>query len=119
MKLKTLKGATKIAAALAFTTAAGSAMADHRLMIKLDGPATQSLFIVGDAYSNDIGNGRCITKPWNGFPRGWYSTPYVLADRSRVKVIAFTSGNCTAGYRREQQMRVPEDGLTNVYVTLF
>jgi|GEM_PF-3539828 len=124
MKLKTFKRATKIAAALAFTTAAGSAMADHTLQIKLDGAATKSLFIVGDPVISSfdwVRNGFCIPQKWNGyFPRGWFNTGYVLRDGSRVKVIAFGSDNCTNGFRREMQMAVPiNDGLKNVYLILY
>lgn len=120
MKLKAFKGAIQIAAALAFVTAAGSAMAAHKLQIKLDGTASKSLFVIGDSESRqNIGNGFCVTTPAGGFPRGWYATPYLLRDGSNVKVIAFASENCTWGYRRDKQMTVPRDRLQNVYLTLF
>jgi hypothetical protein len=121
MKPKAFKGVIQIAAALAFVTAAGSAMAGHTLQIKLDGSASNSLFVVGDSeWGQPIGSGFCVTAPAGGFPRGWFPTAYRLRDGSNVKVIAFASGNCTNGYRRDKQMTVPRnDHLQNVYLNLF
>ena len=122
MKTITFKGAMRIAAALAFTTTAGSAMAWHQLLIKLDGPATKSIFLVGDPqFGGPLQNGFCIRpSPGTRFPRGWYDTNYTLKDRSRVKALAYSSTDCRSGFRREKQMMVPgNDKLGHVYLNLY
>lgn len=128
--MKLFKNAIKVAAALAFTSAAGSAMAWHNLLIKMDGRATGSIFLVGDPIEWNprqpppLRQGLCIRPdvavPWGEFPRGWYETHYVLRDGSKVKAMAFTGKDCNGRFRREKQMTVPvNDKLQNVYLTLF
>jgi len=91
----------------------------HQLYIKMDGPATKSFMVVGslaEAYPNST-IGTCITKR---APNGWMPTGYVLKNGSRVKVLAFSSPDCTAGLRREKLGTVPkEDGLDYYWFKLF
>jgi len=120
--MKLFKMVCTLSAALALFGAATSASAaDHLLQIKLDGPATQSILVIGrQVYSSNSDNGQCFRAPYYGFPRGWWSPNVRFWGGTPLQVIAFTSKDCSYGYRRDRKIIVPgADGLSNVYVPLF
>lgn len=121
---KSIVGITAFVAAILFSSGAFAAASwegyGHKLRIKLDGSATKSIWVVGTAapgWENDKLNG-CVrlTNP----PRGWMETAFVLKNGSSLKVLAFSSTDCTNGLRRERRMTVPgADGLAFVYMPMF
>ena len=93
----------------------------HKLKVKLDGPATKSIWVAGTpapGYEGFAAWNSCIVL--SNAPTGWMDFAHVAKNGTFLKVIAFESRDCTNGYRREKGMTVPgNDGLDFVWLALF
>jgi hypothetical protein len=92
----------------------------HYLVVQLKNPV-ESLWIVGPNVVSiprgeefDANKGFCVRGPLGAGP---LTTPYRLQNLGRVKVISFSSRDCSGGAKMEKSAQVPgEDGTP--YFTL-
>ena len=101
--------------------AAGGARADsHFVTVKVTPNIIHSIFVVGTAGNSPItATPRSAIYPLQWFPpsNGWVKTGYPAFNGTRLKVITFTSPDCTIGATAERLLTVPyNDGLTNFWI---
>jgi hypothetical protein len=95
--------------------ASASAATIHRLNVQLTNPVGSVFISAGDATIGNTNNGFCVRGPLGA---GTLNTPYRVEGLNRVKVVTFSSKDCTAGVLAEQNGLVPDDDSPYYTITI-